>query len=168
MSDSAQRQATAPGHPHQAAAHFLQLGPHDRHPWQPMPWKGVFNKVLFFDPVTGTTLELAKVEKGCTFPQHYHTSVQSQFLVSGRLRTGDGQPIEAGNFAIIPAGQVHGPFIAEEESITFKWFSSTPVYILTKGETFVYQQDGKMIDAGSLPGVLKEADRMGGGNFISR
>jgi quercetin dioxygenase-like cupin family protein len=133
-----------------------------------MPWKGVFNKVLFFDTVAGTTLELAKVEKGCVFPQHYHTSVQSQFLVSGRLRTGKDQIIEPGNFTIIPAGQIHGPFAAEEESITFKWFSSTPVYILTKGETFVYQQDGTMIEAGSLPGILEEARRLGSGNFISR
>jgi quercetin dioxygenase-like cupin family protein len=30
-------------------------------------------------------LKLAKVEKGAEFPEHYHTSVQKLFLVSGRL-----------------------------------------------------------------------------------
>ena len=167
-----QHQGSAAGHqnvaiPPQAAAHFLRLGRHDAHPWMRMPWKGVYNKVLFFDPVTGTTLELAKVERGCTFPEHYHTSSQSQFLVSGRLRTGDGSLIEPGNFTIIPAGQRHGPFIAEEESVTFKWFSSTPVYILLDGEAFVYQQDGSMIAAGSMQGALDAAQRADGKNFIS-
>jgi hypothetical protein len=34
----------------QFAGIFCQVGYHDKHPWVPLPWKGVFNKVLYFDP----------------------------------------------------------------------------------------------------------------------
>jgi hypothetical protein len=71
-------------------------------------------------------------------------------LVSGRLRTGNGQEILPGTFNVIPAGQVHGPFFAEEESIQFKTFSAVPVYILKDGTTYIYQHDGKTISAGKL------------------
>jgi len=66
---------------------FARLGRHEQHPWKPMPWKGVHNKVLWFDRCTGATIELAKDERGAQLPEHYHTSMQTQFLVSGRIRT---------------------------------------------------------------------------------
>jgi quercetin dioxygenase-like cupin family protein len=141
---------------------YARLGPHERHEWKPLPWAGVHNKVLFFDPVSGMTIELARVEKGAEFPQHYHTTVQTLFLVEGRLRTND-QVIEAGTFNVIPAGQVHGPFFAEEESIQFKYFSATPVYILSDGSTYIYRHDGSTIDAGRLEFVRDFT----GTNFIS-
>lgn len=136
---------------------FCRLGPHENYPWRSLPWEGVFNKVLFFDPITGSTLELARVEKGATFPEHYHTTVQTLFLVEGRLRSGDAL-IEAGTFNVIPAGQLHGPFTAELDSIQFKYFSSTPVYILRDGSTYIYQPDGTTISMGrlSLKNALSE------------
>ncbi len=100
----------------QLAGLFCQLGHHEAHPWRPLPWKGVFNKVLFFDRCTGATIEPAKVEKGAQFPEHYHTTVQTLFFVSARLPTGAGVVILPGTFNIIPAGQPHGPFVGEEES----------------------------------------------------
>src|SRR5437879_3934727 len=118
---------------------FCQLGNHEDHPWKAMPWKGIFNKVLFSDPVTGALMELAKVEKGAEFPEHYHTTVQTLFLISGRLRSGDAT-IKSGTFNIIPAGQQHGPFIGEEEAIQLKYFSSIPVYILKDGTTYIYKR----------------------------
>jgi quercetin dioxygenase-like cupin family protein len=147
----------------QFAGLYSRLGQHDDHPWQPMPWKGVYNKVLMFERCSGLTIELAKVEKGATFPEHYHTTVQTQFLVSGRLRLKSGDVIAPGAFNIIPAGQLHGPFGAEEEAITFKFFAATPVYILTDGTTFIYKENGEMIDAGNL--VF--ATQIKGQNFIS-
>jgi quercetin dioxygenase-like cupin family protein len=110
----------------------------------------VHNKVLFFDRVSGATMELARVEEGAEFPEHYHTTVQTLFLCEGRLRTGSGEVIEPGTFNVIPAGQLHGPFIAEAESIQLKYFSSTPVYILRDGTTYIYRQDGTTIEAGRL------------------
>jgi quercetin dioxygenase-like cupin family protein len=99
--------------------------------------------------VTGATIELAKVEKGAEFPEHYHTTVQTLFLVSGRLRT-RGRLITPGTFNIIPAGELHGPFLAEEESIQFKYFSGVPVYILRDGHCFIYKEDGRTLDGGRL------------------
>jgi len=147
----------------QFAGMFTRLGQHEDHKWEPLPWKGVYNKVLLFDRCTGLTLELAKIEQGARFPEHYHTTVQTQFLVSGRIKLKSGRIIDPGTFNIIPAGQLHGPFEAVEEAITFKYFASVPVYILPDGSTFIYREDGKTIDAGNL----KFAIRIKGQNFIS-
>jgi len=128
---------------------FLRLGPHENHPWTPLPWPGIHNKVLLMDHLTGATIELAKVEAGATFPAHYHTTLQTLFLVSGRLRTGD-RLIRPGTFNVIPPGTLHGPFEAEEEAIQLKYFSATPVYILEDGATYIYKRDGRTIKAGVL------------------
>jgi quercetin dioxygenase-like cupin family protein len=146
----------------QLAGSFHRLGTHDQHPWKAMPWPGIHNKVLFFDRVSGATIELARVEKGATFPEHYHTTVQTLFLVSGRLVSGD-LVIEPGTFNVIPAGQLHGPFHAEEESIQFKYFAATPVYIMGDGQTYIYRDDGSTTDAGNLDFV----SRLSATNFIS-
>jgi quercetin dioxygenase-like cupin family protein len=142
---------------------FCQIGQHDQHPWKPMPWRGIYNKVLYFDHITGATMELAKIEKGAKFPSHYHTTVQTLFLVSGRLRDDDGEITEPGTFRIIPAGQLHGPFTAEEETIQFKYFSGAPVYILQDGATYIYRFNGEMVNAGVLEFARALKDR----NFIS-
>lgn len=147
----------------QFAGMFTQLGRHEDHKWEPMPWEGVYNKVLLFDRCTGLTLELAKIEKGAVFPEHYHTTVQTQFLVSGRIQLKTGDILDPGMFNIIPAGQLHGPFKAVAEAITFKYFASVPVYILPDGTTFIYRQDGKTIDAGKLKFIEKVKTQ----NFIS-
>lgn len=149
--------------PEQCAGTFLRLGNHKEYDWTALPWKGTFNKVLLFERCTGLTLELARVEKGATFPEHYHTTVQTQFLVSGKVRLKDGTLVEPGNFSIFPPGQLHGPFTAEEEAITFKYFASVPVYLLRDGKTYIYREDGKTIEGGKLDfaSSLKE------GNFIS-
>lgn len=147
--------------PSQFEGFFTRLGKHDEHPWEPLPWTGVSNKVLFSDPVTGFTIELARVEQGASFPEHYHTTMQTLFLVSGRLR-GPGGLIEPGTFNVIPAGELHGPFEAEEESVQFKVFSSLPVYILTDGATYIYKRDGRTIAAGRLD----FARGLAGANFV--
>ena len=32
---------------------FARLGNHEEYDWTPLPWKGIYNKVLFCDGVTG-------------------------------------------------------------------------------------------------------------------
>jgi quercetin dioxygenase-like cupin family protein len=142
---------------------FCRLGPHHAHDWTPLPFEGISNKVLMFDRVTGATMELARVEQGAEFPEHYHTTVQTLFLVSGRLRTHD-RVIEAGTFNVIPAGELHGPFYAEEEAIQLKYFSAVPVYILRDGTTYIYREDGTTISAGRLDFASKLHEHA---NFIS-
>ena len=141
---------------------FTRLGKHTEYEWIKLPWPGIFNKVLFMDRVTGATIELAKVEKGSTFPEHYHPSVQTLFLVEGRLRSNDAI-ITPGTFNVIPTGQLHGPFFAEETSVQYKYFSSVPIYFLRDGSAFVYREDGTTINAGRLD--MKEALTMD--NFIT-
>ncbi len=128
---------------------YCRLGPHQAHPWTPLPWPGISNKVLLLDHLTGATIELARLEAGAIFPAHYHTTLQTLFLLSGRLRSGDTL-IEEGTFNVIPPGRLHGPFIAEEESIQFKYFSAIPVYILEDGSTYIYKRDGRTLAAGKL------------------
>lgn len=147
----------------QFSSFFTRLGHHQNYDWVPLPWKGVFNKVLMFDRCTGLTLELAKVEKGAVFPEHYHTTVQTQFLVSGKLRLKSGDIIDPGAFNVIPAGQLHGPFEAVEEAVTFKYFASVPVYILPDGTTLIYREDGNTIEAGRLEFIVNQRVP----NFIS-
>ena len=142
---------------------YCCLGDHENYPWKRLPWRGIYNKVLFFDPCTGATIELAKIAEGAMFPEHYHTTVQTLFLHTGLLRTGDGTLITKGTFNVIPAGEVHGPFTAVEDSIQFKYFSATPVYVLTDGSTYIYQKDGTVTKAGNLDFV----SRITTTNFIS-
>src|SRR6266850_4377605 len=61
----------------QFAGMFTRLGHHNDHNWVPLPWKGIYNKALMFDRCSGLTLELAKIERGAVFPEHYHTTVQT-------------------------------------------------------------------------------------------
>ncbi len=117
------------------------VGDHEKYPWKPMPWPGISNKVLFCDPVMGTTIELAKIDKGAVFPVHYHPTVQTLFLIKGRVRT-EGRVIMVGTFDVIPAGEKHGGYVAEEESIQYKLFSAMPVYFLENGDVFYYKYDG--------------------------
>ncbi|GGL44386.1 hypothetical protein GCM10009037_29710 [Halarchaeum grantii] len=44
---------------------FTQLGDHDQYDWVPLPeehFEGVYNKVLYFNRVTGEVFELVKIE----------------------------------------------------------------------------------------------------------
>jgi quercetin dioxygenase-like cupin family protein len=131
---------------------YACLGPHDQHPWKPMPWPGIYNKVLFCDPVQGTTIELAKIEKGATFPVHYHPTMQTLFLMSGLVKT-ETRTITPGTFDVIPAGERHGGYLAEEESVQYKLFSAMPVYFMENGDVFFYKCDGTVckIDAAKSP-----------------
>ena len=120
---------------------YGRLGPHRDHQWRPLPWEGNFSKVLMFDPSTGQALELGKMAAGAAFPAHSHPCLQAQYLVSGRLRSAQGEVIEQGTFNVIPAGQLHGPFLALEETISLKYFAAAPAYVLPDGSRFDYGVD---------------------------
>ena len=57
--------------PDELTSAFCRLGNQENHPWERLPWERIANKVLYFDSVSGATIELARIEKGCTFPEHY-------------------------------------------------------------------------------------------------
>lgn len=128
---------------------FERLGEHEQYEWTSLPWDGVYNKVLYFDRATGMTLELAMVEEGAEFPQHYHTTAQTLFLVSGELEA-EESTITEGTFNFIPAGEKHGPYVANRDSVQFKFFNATPTYIMEEGDVYIYKYNGETIDAGTL------------------
>ncbi|PHA57810.1 hypothetical protein COF07_11885 [Bacillus wiedmannii] len=136
--------------PIQMSGVLAQLGTHDEYPWVSLPWKGVENKVLFFDPLTGATFDLIKFKPGSQVPAHYHPTPQTIFVVKGRLRTSKGI-FEEGTFNVYPAGEMHGPLIAdEEEAIIFEYWNSTPVFIMKDGSTYINRVDGYPMFAGNL------------------
>lgn len=89
--------------------------------WAAIPWARVSDSIyevpLFADAQAGVQIALAKVERGAEIPEHFHSTAQTLFLVAGRLRTRTGQWIHAGTFCLIPACELHGPFVAEEDSL---------------------------------------------------
>ncbi|WJY23042.1 hypothetical protein QTA57_08195 [Fontisubflavum oceani] len=136
-------------HPIERAKYFAQIGNHEDHEWKEMPWPGVYNKVLYCDPVMGTTIELARIDKGATFPVHYHPTVQTLFLVSGLIKDKNRERmITPGTFDIIPAGERHAGYHAVEDSIQYKLFSATPMYIMEDKEMYCYKTDGTVVRIG--------------------
>lgn len=89
--------------------------------WAAIPWERVLEGVsqlpFFSDPAAGVRIELAKLERGAEIPEHFHATAQTLFLVAGRLRARDGHCIQADTCCVIPAGELHGPFVAEESSL---------------------------------------------------
>lgn len=106
--------------------------------------------MLFFDPFSGVTFDLAKMEQGATFPEHYLTTTQVTYLLEGRLRRDDGTIIYEASFHFVRAGEVQTPIKAETEIIQLRYFASVPVYILSDGSTFVTKSDGTVVAAGRL------------------
>src|ERR1039458_7129908 len=90
----------------QVAGMFTRLGNHYDYEWEPLHWKGIYNKVLLFDRCTVLTLELAKIEKGYVFPEHFHPTVQPQFLIAGHIRLKTGKLLAPGTLNIPPAAHL--------------------------------------------------------------
>ncbi|WP_049969476.1 cupin domain-containing protein [Haladaptatus cibarius] len=134
-------------------AAFTQLGDHEEYDWVPLPgdrFEGVYNKVLYTSRATGEVYELVKIEEGAEFPTHYHPTLQTLYLTEGKLRHPDGEVTNPGRFEVIPAGEKHGNYVAEETAIQHKHFSGTPMFHLEDGSTYIYQDDGHVIDCGKL------------------
>lgn len=132
---------------------FTQLGDHENYEWVPLPeehFEGVYNKVLYFDRNTGEVFELVKIEEGAEFPEHYHPTLQTLFLLEGKLRHPDGSVTEPGRFEMIPAGEKHGNYVAEEPVLQKKYFSGTPMFFMPDGSSYTYRDDGRVMDTGAL------------------
>jgi quercetin dioxygenase-like cupin family protein len=63
------------------------------------------------DPATGPSILLAKADKGCTIPWHWHTPEEHLMMVKGAARVDarDGQSItlRSGGYARLPPKHVH-------------------------------------------------------------
>ncbi|MCL5117009.1 MAG: cupin domain-containing protein [Firmicutes bacterium] len=87
--------------------------------WQPKSLKGLSEIRLWTNEDTGATISLVKFAKGSGIPQpHKHASNQFMFCLSGEyMYTATNTVLKPGSFYWNPQGNVHGPTIANEDSV---------------------------------------------------
>lgn len=88
-------------------------------PWEPKSLKGLSQKMLWRNEETGASIALIRFEKGVGIPDaHAHASNQFMIMLTGKYRyIPTGTTLVAGSFYFNPKGSVHGPTIAEEDTI---------------------------------------------------
>ena len=93
-------------------------------PWRAKSSKGVYEKMLWRDEVTGALIALIRYEKGAGTPKpHSHVSNQMMFCLSGHFEYPTaGEVLKAGSFYCYPRGNMHGPSVAIEESVIVEIF----------------------------------------------
>ena len=91
-------------------------------PWREKSRKGIFEKMLWRDEVSGASIALIRFAKGASIPeQHLHASNQFMFCLSGHYEyTRTGVSLKAGSFYCNPKGNVHGPTLAHEETVVLE------------------------------------------------
>ncbi|WP_128643741.1 cupin domain-containing protein [Streptomyces sp. SS] len=87
--------------------------------WAEKSLAGLTHKALWRDEKTGASISLVRFEKGSGIPsRHSHASNQFMFCLSGRYTyLPTGLTLTDGSFYWNPKGSLHGPTLAEEESI---------------------------------------------------
>lgn len=107
--------------------------------WVDKTLAGLSHKPLWRNDETGASISLVRFEKGSGIPsRHAHASNQFMFCLKGRYTyIPTGLTLTEGAFYWNPEGSMHGPTIAEEESILLEvydgphyptqpeWYSST-------------------------------------------
>jgi quercetin dioxygenase-like cupin family protein len=87
--------------------------------WIEKTLAGLSHKALWRNEDTGASISLVRFEKGAGIPlRHSHASNQFMFCLSGRyLYLPTGIALTPGSFYWNPQGCLHGPTLAEEESV---------------------------------------------------
>lgn len=87
--------------------------------WQPKTFRGLAQKMLWRDGESGASIALVRFEAGSGIPSpHAHASNQFMFCLSGRYTyLPTGLTLVPGSFYWNPKGCVHGPTLAEEDSV---------------------------------------------------
>lgn len=87
--------------------------------WADKTLAGLSHKMLWRDNGSGASIALVRFAKGSGIPsQHSHASNQFMYCLRGRYRyVPTGLTLTAGSFYWNPKGSVHGPTVAEEDSI---------------------------------------------------
>jgi len=87
--------------------------------WVEKTLAGLSHKMLWRDDKTGASIALVRFEKGAGIPsRHSHASNQFMYCLSGRYTyVPTGITLTEGAFYWNPKGSVHGPTVAEEESV---------------------------------------------------
>ena len=87
--------------------------------WADKSLAGLSHKPLWRNEDTGASISLVRFVKGAGIPsRHSHASNQFMFCLKGRYRyLPTGLTLTEGSFYWNPKGSLHGPTLAEEESI---------------------------------------------------
>lgn len=89
------------------------------HDWLEKTLEGLSHKPLWRNDETGASISLVRFAAGAGIPlRHSHASNQFMFCLSGRYRyVPTGLVLEPGSFYWNPKGCLHGPTLAEEETV---------------------------------------------------
>lgn len=92
--------------------------------WVEKTLAGLTHKALWRNEDTGASISLVRFAQGAGIPsRHSHASNQFMFCVSGRYTyLPTGITLTAGSFYWNPKGCMHGPTLAEEESILLEFY----------------------------------------------
>ncbi|MEW2398260.1 cupin domain-containing protein [Streptomyces sp. NPDC046862] len=87
--------------------------------WLDKTLAGLTHKALWRNEETGASISLVRFQKGAGIPsRHSHASNQFMFCLKGRYTyVPTGLTLTEGSFYWNPKGSLHGPTLAEEESI---------------------------------------------------
>lgn len=87
--------------------------------WVEKTLDGLTHKALWRNEDTGASISLVRFEKGAGIPsRHSHASNQFMFCLSGRYTyVPTGITLTAGALYWNPKGSMHGPTVAEEDSV---------------------------------------------------
>jgi quercetin dioxygenase-like cupin family protein len=87
--------------------------------WRDKSLPGLSEKMLWRNEETGASISLVRFRKGSGIPEpHKHASNQFMYCLSGRYEyTKTGLVLTQGTFYMNPKGAVHGPTLAQEDSV---------------------------------------------------
>ncbi len=87
--------------------------------WSEKSLPGLSQKMLWRDGSSGASIALVRFAEGAGIPSpHAHASNQFMLCLSGRYRyVPTGLTLVTGSFYWNPKGSMHGPTLAEEESV---------------------------------------------------
>ncbi|MGH3505306.1 MAG: cupin domain-containing protein [Nocardioidaceae bacterium] len=92
--------------------------------WVDKTLDGLSTRMLWRNDETGASIALVRFEKGCGIPnRHSHASNQFMFCLSGRYTyVPTSLTLTPGSFYWNPKGSVHGPTLAEEDSVLLEMY----------------------------------------------
>ncbi|TRW46640.1 cupin domain-containing protein [Georgenia yuyongxinii] len=92
--------------------------------WVDKTLAGLSQKALWRDEDTGASITLVRFLKGSGIPsRHSHASNQFMFCLSGRYTyVPTNVTLTAGSFYWNPKGSLHGPTLAEEETVLLEFY----------------------------------------------
>ena len=108
------------------ATYWNVLAPENSYKWAPIPGTSdmLEQLTLAIDEKTGDYTRLTRFKAGADtteFGGKSHTYPEEIYVISGKLYDAAfDQWLEAGDFASRPPGELHGPFICEEDCLVME------------------------------------------------